>query len=217
MALLSISESEGFPQALLSTAHAQNISLAHLLHNESLARQARYRAVAKASETLLLGASERAKRQWLAIQPERERAAKRAEDNLNWQVYALLEQFRPFPDFVGPVRPPPIPSKKTRICDIQKIVALFFNTSRVELISARRDAHTVQARAIAIFLCRQYTLRSLPEIGRQFHRDHTTVIHALRKILAEESPVEAMNLLLEKIKKTENNIEFLMALNVRGK
>ena len=45
-----------------------------------------------------------------------------------------------------------------------------------------------------------------------YHPDELPRIHALRKILAEESPVEAMTLLLEKVKKTENNIEFLMAL-----
>jgi transcription termination factor Rho len=45
-----------------------------------------------------------------------------------------------------------------------------------------------------------------------YHPDELPRIHALRKILSEESPVEAMNLLLEKIKKTENNIEFLMGL-----
>jgi transcription termination factor Rho len=48
-----------------------------------------------------------------------------------------------------------------------------------------------------------------------YHKDELPRIHALRKVLSEESPVEAMNLLLEKIKKTENNIEFLMGLNVR--
>jgi transcription termination factor Rho len=45
-----------------------------------------------------------------------------------------------------------------------------------------------------------------------YHPDELPRIHALRKVLSEESPVEAMNLLLEKIKKTENNIEFLMGL-----
>ncbi len=45
-----------------------------------------------------------------------------------------------------------------------------------------------------------------------YHPDELPRIHALRKVLAEESPVEAMNLLLEKIKKTENNIEFLMSM-----
>ena len=45
-----------------------------------------------------------------------------------------------------------------------------------------------------------------------YHKDELPRIHQLRKVLAEESPVEAMNLLLEKIKKTENNIEFLMSV-----
>jgi len=45
-----------------------------------------------------------------------------------------------------------------------------------------------------------------------YHKDELPRIHALRRVLSEESPVEAMNLLLEKIKKTENNIEFLMSV-----
>jgi len=48
-----------------------------------------------------------------------------------------------------------------------------------------------------------------------YHKDELPRIHALRKVLSEESPVEAMNLLLEKIRKTENNIEFLMGMNVK--
>jgi transcription termination factor Rho len=48
-----------------------------------------------------------------------------------------------------------------------------------------------------------------------YHPDELPRIHALRRVLSEESPVEAMNLLLEKIKKTENNIEFLMGLSVK--
>jgi transcription termination factor Rho len=48
-----------------------------------------------------------------------------------------------------------------------------------------------------------------------YHKDELPRIHALRKVLAEEAPVEAMTLLLEKIKKTENNIEFLMGLAVK--
>src|ERR1700677_163862 len=48
-----------------------------------------------------------------------------------------------------------------------------------------------------------------------YHPDELPRIHALRRILSEESPVEAMNLLLEKIKKTENNIEFLMSLQLK--
>jgi transcription termination factor Rho len=49
-----------------------------------------------------------------------------------------------------------------------------------------------------------------------YHADELPRIHALRKVLAEENPVEAMTLLLEKVKKTENNIEFLMSLQVKN-
>jgi transcription termination factor Rho len=49
-----------------------------------------------------------------------------------------------------------------------------------------------------------------------YHADELPRIHALRKVLAEESPVEAMTLLLEKVKKTENNIEFLMSLQIKN-
>jgi transcription termination factor Rho len=48
-----------------------------------------------------------------------------------------------------------------------------------------------------------------------YHKDELPRIHALRRVLSEESPVEAMGLLLEKIKKTENNIEFLMGMSVK--
>ena len=49
-----------------------------------------------------------------------------------------------------------------------------------------------------------------------YHPDELPRIHALRKVLAEENPVEAMSLLLEKVKKTENNIEFLMSLQLKN-
>jgi transcription termination factor Rho len=49
-----------------------------------------------------------------------------------------------------------------------------------------------------------------------YHPDELPRIHALRKVLAEENPVEAMTLLLEKVKKTENNIEFLMSLQLKN-
>jgi transcription termination factor Rho len=49
-----------------------------------------------------------------------------------------------------------------------------------------------------------------------YHADELPRIHALRKVLAEENPVEAMTLLLEKVKKTENNIEFLMSLQIKN-
>jgi chromosomal replication initiator protein len=50
-------------------------------------------------------------------------------------------------------------------------------------LSSRRTANVVRPRQVAMYLAKQLTLRSLPEIGRRFGgRDHTTVLHAVRKI-----------------------------------
>ena len=73
--------------------------------------------------------------------------------------------------------------KKVKIEDIQKLVATHFNVSRAEILSSRRSAGVVKPRQIAMYLAKVLTLRSLPEIGRRFGgRDHTTVLHAVRKI-----------------------------------
>ncbi len=73
--------------------------------------------------------------------------------------------------------------KRVKIEDIQKLVATHYNISRADLLSARRTAGVVRPRQIAMFLAKALTLRSLPEIGRRFGgRDHTTVLHAVRKI-----------------------------------
>ena len=73
--------------------------------------------------------------------------------------------------------------KRVKIEDIQKLVACHFNVSRADLLSSRRTAVVVKPRQIAMYLAKILTLRSLPEIGRRFGgRDHTTVLHAVRKI-----------------------------------
>jgi len=73
--------------------------------------------------------------------------------------------------------------KKVKIEDIQKLVANHYNVSRADLLSSRRTATVVRPRQIAMFLSKILTPRSLPEIGRRFGgRDHTTVLHAVRKI-----------------------------------
>lgn len=73
--------------------------------------------------------------------------------------------------------------KKVKIEDIQKLVATHYSVSRADLLSSRRTASVVRPRQIAMFLSKVLTPRSLPEIGRRFGgRDHTTVLHAVRKI-----------------------------------
>lgn len=73
--------------------------------------------------------------------------------------------------------------RRVKIDDIQKLVASHYNISRADILSSRRTANVVRPRQIAMYLSKVLTLRSLPEIGRRFGgRDHTTVLHAVRKI-----------------------------------
>lgn len=81
----------------------------------------------------------------------------------------------------GHVRPEE--PRRIRIEDIQRAVAQHFNVSKSDLLSARRNRSIVRPRQIAMYLSKHMTPRSLPEIGRRFGgRDHTTVLHAVRKI-----------------------------------
>jgi chromosomal replication initiator protein len=73
--------------------------------------------------------------------------------------------------------------KRVKIEDIQRVAARHYNVSRADILSSRRTATVVRPRQIAMYLSKVLTLRSLPEIGRRFGgRDHTTVLHAVRKI-----------------------------------
>ena len=73
--------------------------------------------------------------------------------------------------------------KRVRIEDIQKVVAKHYNVSKNDLLSNRRTRVIVRPRQISMYLSKTLTPRSLPEIGRRFGgRDHTTVLHAVRKI-----------------------------------
>lgn len=73
--------------------------------------------------------------------------------------------------------------KRIRIDDILKTVSHHFGVNRNDLLSKRRTRSIVRPRQIGMFLSKQLTSRSLPEIGRRFGgRDHTTVIHAVRVV-----------------------------------
>lgn len=73
--------------------------------------------------------------------------------------------------------------RRVKIEDIQRVVSKHYNVSKADLLSARRTRTIVRPRQIAMYLAKVMTPRSLPEIGRRFgNRDHTTVLHAVRKI-----------------------------------
>jgi chromosomal replication initiator protein len=103
-----------------------------------------------------------------------------AHSKLNNQPVTLDMAEREVRDLIRPQEP-----KRIKIEDIQRVVARQYNVSRSDLLSSRRTANVVRPRQVAMYLAKTLTLRSLPEIGRRFGgRDHTTVLHAVRKIEA---------------------------------
>ncbi len=73
--------------------------------------------------------------------------------------------------------------RKVTIDEIQRKVADHFNLRMSDLLSARRARAVARPRQVAMFLSKMLTSKSLPEIGRKFGgRDHTTVIHAVKRI-----------------------------------
>jgi chromosomal replication initiator protein len=73
--------------------------------------------------------------------------------------------------------------RRITIDEIQKRVAEHYNIKLTDMHSARRERQVARPRQVAMYLAKHLTPRSLPEIGRKFGgRDHTTVIHAVRKV-----------------------------------
>jgi chromosomal replication initiator protein len=98
-------------------------------------------------------------------------------------------------DLIGSREP-----RRIRIEDIQKVVAGHYNVSKHDLLSARRTRAIVRPRQIAMYLAKTMTPRSFPEIGKRFGgRDHTTVLHAVRKVeelaAADETLAQEIELL----------------------
>jgi chromosomal replication initiator protein len=72
---------------------------------------------------------------------------------------------------------------RVRIEDILQIIGRHYSVSRADLLSPRRARSIVRPRQIGMYLAKKLTSRSLPEIGKRFGgRDHSTVLHAVRKI-----------------------------------
>jgi chromosomal replication initiator protein len=73
--------------------------------------------------------------------------------------------------------------RRVTIEDIQKKVAEHWNIRLTDMSSARRARAVARPRQVAMYLAKQLTSRSLPEIGRKFgNRDHTTVMHAVARV-----------------------------------
>lgn len=76
---------------------------------------------------------------------------------------------------------PAMPSAR----EIQNAVCAFYGVELREMLSPRRDARIVRPRQVAVYLCKQLTMLSMPKIGKLFGgRDHTTILASNRKIAA---------------------------------
>ncbi len=84
--------------------------------------------------------------------------------------------------------------RKVTVDMIQKLVSEHYGLKQADLISERRARAVARPRQVAMWLAKQITTRSLPDIGRRFGgRDHTTVLHAVRKIADERGKDAQLN------------------------
>lgn len=73
--------------------------------------------------------------------------------------------------------------RRVTVDEIQKLVSEHFGLKQADLLSERRTRSVARPRQVAMWLCKQHTTRSYPDIGRRFGgRDHTTVLHAVKKV-----------------------------------
>jgi chromosomal replication initiator protein len=87
-----------------------------------------------------------------------------------------------------------IQNRQISVENIQKSVADFYNIKVADMYSKRRPANIARPRQIAMFMAKELTQKSLPEIGELFGgRDHTTVLHAVRKIAEERAHDSQLN------------------------
>lgn len=88
-------------------------------------------------------------------------------------------------DIPSPVKtePKPLPLEDcTAIAEVAAFVAAYHGLTLAQLRGESRRAHIVAARHQAFYICHKQLCRSLPKIGRYFNRDHTTVLHGIRKV-----------------------------------
>ena len=96
-----------------------------------------------------------------------------------------------------------IQNRQIGVENIQKTVADFYKIKVADMYSKKRPASIARPRQIAMYLAKEMTQKSLPEIGELFGgRDHTTVLHAVRKIAAERQKNSELNQQLHVLEQT---------------
>ena len=91
-------------------------------------------------------------------------------------------------------------TKEVSIEIIQEVVASYFKLKKDDLLSKRRTKDLATARQIAMYLCREMTDESLPQIGNMFERDHSTVIHAIDKIELDKNSNSKLKKTIDELK-----------------
>lgn len=96
-----------------------------------------------------------------------------------------------------------IQNRQISVENIQKTVADYYKIKVADMYSKKRPASIARPRQIAMYLAKELTQKSLPEIGELFGgRDHTTVLHAVRKISAERQQLSELNQQLHVLEQT---------------
>jgi chromosomal replication initiator protein len=96
-----------------------------------------------------------------------------------------------------------IQNRQISVENIQKTVADYYKIKVADMYSKKRPASIARPRQIAMFIAKELTQKSLPEIGELFGgRDHTTVLHAVRKIGAERQQNSELNQQLHVLEQT---------------
>jgi chromosomal replication initiator protein len=96
-----------------------------------------------------------------------------------------------------------IQNRQISVENIQKTVADYYKIKVADMYSKKRPASIARPRQIAMFIAKELTQKSLPEIGELFGgRDHTTVLHAVRKIAAERQTNSELNQQLHVLEQT---------------
>lgn len=96
-----------------------------------------------------------------------------------------------------------IQNRQISVENIQKTVADYYKIKVADMYSKKRPASIARPRQIAMYLAKELTQKSLPEIGEMFGgRDHTTVLHAVRKINAERQQLTELNQQLHVLEQT---------------
>jgi chromosomal replication initiation ATPase DnaA len=96
------------------------------------------------------------------------------QDNAYERAWAL--------EMLGVAEPLERSRRKLKVDDILHAVARHFHVSRNDLLSTRRGGKVTLPRHVAMYLARELTTKSYPDIGRRVGKDHTTVLHAVNRI-----------------------------------